>query len=92
MERARLTPSASIAVCSKCKWMKDTHDQVNAVVTRLPPGYRQPEDAGNQIVGGVVWASARRCMRRPRWTYLGRFMNHVLPEYHLPVQADIGVT
>ncbi|MCP9494691.1 MAG: xanthine dehydrogenase family protein molybdopterin-binding subunit [Pyrinomonadaceae bacterium MAG19_C2-C3] len=49
-----------------------------------------PKTARSQVLGGVVWGIS---MALHEETYtdhnLGRFMNHNLAEYHVPVNADI---
>lgn len=50
-----------------------------------------PKTAGNQIVGGVVWGIGMALHEETQMDHnLGRFMNHNLSEYHIPVNADIG--
>lgn len=51
-----------------------------------------PKTARNQIVGGVVWGVGMALLEEtlidPR---TGRYVNADLAEYHVPVNADIGV-
>ncbi|QJD57696.1 xanthine dehydrogenase family protein molybdopterin-binding subunit [Pseudomonas sp. gcc21] len=50
-----------------------------------------PKTAGNQIVGGVIWGIGMALHEETQMDHnLGRFMNHNLSEYHIPVNADIG--
>ncbi|WP_181295903.1 xanthine dehydrogenase family protein molybdopterin-binding subunit [Pseudomonas sp. Q2-TVG4-2] len=50
-----------------------------------------PKTAGNQIAGGVVWGIGQALHEETMIDHnLGRYMNHNLAEYHLPVNADIG--
>lgn len=50
-----------------------------------------PKTAGNQIVGGVVWGIGQALHEETLIDHkLGRYMNHNLAEYHIPVNADIG--
>ncbi len=50
-----------------------------------------PKTAGNQIVGGVVWGIGQALHEETMIDHnLGRYMNHTLSEYHVPVNADIG--
>ncbi|QGZ32539.1 xanthine dehydrogenase family protein molybdopterin-binding subunit [Stutzerimonas stutzeri] len=50
-----------------------------------------PKTAGNQIVGGVVWGIGQALHEETLIDHsLGRYMNHNLSEYHVPVNADIG--
>ncbi len=46
--------------------------------------------ARSQIVGGVVWGISQALHEETHTDHtLGRFMNHNLSEYHVPVNADI---
>lgn len=50
-----------------------------------------PKTAGNQIVGGLVWGIGQALHEETQIDHkLGRYMNHNLAEYHIPVNADIG--
>lgn len=50
-----------------------------------------PKTAGNQIVGGVVWGIGQALHEETLIDHkLGRYMNHNLSEYHIPVNADIA--
>ncbi|AHL74212.1 aldehyde oxidase [Stutzerimonas stutzeri] len=50
-----------------------------------------PKTAGNQVVGGVVWGIGQALHEETMIDHnLGRYMNHNLAEYHVPVNADIG--
>jgi xanthine dehydrogenase YagR molybdenum-binding subunit len=50
-----------------------------------------PKTASNQIVGGVVWGIGQALHEETMMDHaLGRYMNHNLSEYHVPVNADIG--
>jgi xanthine dehydrogenase YagR molybdenum-binding subunit len=50
-----------------------------------------PKTAGNQIAGGVVWGIGQALHEETMIDHnLGRYMNHNLAEYHVPVNADIG--
>ena len=49
-----------------------------------------PKTARSQIIGGVVWGMGMALAEETLQDHnLGRFMNHSLAEYHLPVNADI---
>ena len=50
-----------------------------------------PKTARSQIIGGMVFGYGM-ALREETYTdhNLGRFMNHNLAEYHLPVNADMG--
>lgn len=50
-----------------------------------------PKTAGNQIMGGLVWGIGMALHEETQIDHnLGRYMNHNLAEYHIPVNADIG--
>ncbi len=50
-----------------------------------------PKTAGNQIAGGLVWGIGMALHEETQIDHqLGRYMNHNLAEYHVPVNADIG--
>jgi len=65
--------------------------RVTRVVSAIAGGrILNPKTARSQIVGSVVWGIGmalheETLMDQP----LGRFMNHSLAEYHIPVQADV---
>lgn len=65
--------------------------RVSRVVSAIAAGrVVNPKTAGNQIVGGVVWGIGMALQEETLMDHrLGRFMNHNLSEYHVPVQADI---
>lgn len=65
--------------------------KVSRVVSAVAAGrVVNPQTAGNQIVGGVVWGIGQALHEETLIDHrLGRYMNHNLAEYHLPVQADI---
>jgi xanthine dehydrogenase YagR molybdenum-binding subunit len=66
--------------------------QVTRIVSAIAAGrVINPQTATNQIVGGVVWGVGMAMQEETRIDHhLGRYMNHNLAEYHIPVQADIG--
>ena len=48
------------------------------------------EAARNQIIGGIVWGIGMALQEETVTDHqLGRFMNHNLAEYHMPVNADV---
>ncbi|TRX74221.1 xanthine dehydrogenase family protein molybdopterin-binding subunit [Pseudomonas mangiferae] len=65
--------------------------QVSRVVSAIAAGrVVNPKTAENQILGGVVWGIGMALQEETQLDHhLGRFMNHSLAEYHIPVQADI---
>ncbi|MFL9811699.1 xanthine dehydrogenase family protein molybdopterin-binding subunit [Stutzerimonas sp. VN223-3] len=66
--------------------------KVSRVVSAVAAGrIVNPKTAGNQIVGGVVWGIGMALHEETMIDHtLGRYMNHNLAEYHVPVNADIG--
>jgi xanthine dehydrogenase YagR molybdenum-binding subunit len=66
--------------------------RVRRVVSAIAAGrVVNPKTARSQILGGVVWGVSMALHEASLMDHrLGRFMNHNLAEYHLPVQADIG--
>jgi len=66
--------------------------RVRRVVSAIAAGrVVNPKTARNQILGGVVWGVSMALHEASLMDHrLGRFMNHNLAEYHIPVQADIG--
>ncbi len=65
--------------------------EVSRVVSAIAAGrVVNPKTAENQILGGVVWGIGMALQEETQLDHrLGRFMNHNLAEYHIPVQADI---
>lgn len=66
--------------------------RVNRVVDAVAAGrVVNPKTARSQILGGVVWGIGQALQEESQTDHtLGRFMNHSLAEYHIPVNADIG--
>jgi xanthine dehydrogenase YagR molybdenum-binding subunit len=66
--------------------------KVRRVVSAVAAGrIVNPKTAGNQIAGGVVWGIGQALHEETMIDHtLGRYMNHNLAEYHVPVNADIG--
>ena len=66
--------------------------RVSRVVSAVAAGrVVNPKTAGNQIAGGVVWGIGQALHEETMIDHkLGRYMNHNLSEYHVPVNADIG--
>jgi xanthine dehydrogenase YagR molybdenum-binding subunit len=65
---------------------------VSRVVSAIAGGrILNPKTAANQISGAVVWGIGMALQEETLIDIkLGRFMNHNLAEYHVPVHADIG--
>lgn len=66
--------------------------RVSRVVSAIAAGrVINPKIARSQILGGVVWGLGMALHEETLVDHaLGRYMNHNLAEYHLPVNADIG--
>lgn len=65
--------------------------RVTRVVSAIAAGrIISAKTARSQIVGGVVWGISQALHEETHSDHaLGRFMNHNLAEYHVPVNADI---
>ena len=65
--------------------------RVTRVVTAVAAGrIINPKTARSQVIGGVVWGISQALHEETLADHaLGRFMNHNLSEYHVPVNADI---
>lgn len=65
--------------------------QVSRIVTAVAAGrILNPTTARSQILGGVVWGIAMALEEESVLDHaFGRFINHSLAEYHVPVHADI---
>ncbi|MFJ3681391.1 xanthine dehydrogenase family protein molybdopterin-binding subunit [Pseudomonas sp. NPDC090208] len=66
--------------------------RVTRVVSAIAAGrVVNPKTARSQILGGVVWGLGMALQEATLSDHhLGRFLNHSLAEYHIPVHADIG--
>jgi xanthine dehydrogenase YagR molybdenum-binding subunit len=66
--------------------------RVSRVVNAVAAGkILNPKTARSQVLGGVVWGVGMALEEESLLdNNLGRFMNHNLSEYHVPVNADIG--
>jgi xanthine dehydrogenase YagR molybdenum-binding subunit len=65
--------------------------RVTRVVVAVAAGrILNPKTARSQVLGGVVWGVSMALHEESLADHgLGRFMNHNLAEYHIPVSADI---
>jgi xanthine dehydrogenase YagR molybdenum-binding subunit len=65
--------------------------RVTRVVDAVAAGrILNPKTAASQVAGGVVWGIGMALHEETLVDHrLGRFMNHNLAEYHVPVSADI---
>lgn len=66
--------------------------KVTKVVSAVAAGrVVNPKTARSQILGGVVWGLGMALQEETQTDHpLGRFLNHNLAEYHVPVHADIA--
>ncbi|MBS2036873.1 xanthine dehydrogenase family protein molybdopterin-binding subunit [bacterium] len=65
--------------------------EVTRMVTAVAAGrILNPKTSRNQLLGGMVWGISSALHEKSELDLeLGRFINHNLAEYHIPVQADI---
>ena len=65
--------------------------RVTRVVNAVAGGrILNPKTARSQVLGGVVWGIGMALHEETLADHrLGRFMNHNLAEYHVPVNADV---
>jgi xanthine dehydrogenase YagR molybdenum-binding subunit len=65
--------------------------QVTRVVTAVAAGrVLNPKTARSQVMGGIVWGVGSALEEESMMDQnFGRFINHNLAEYHVPVNADI---
>ena len=65
--------------------------RVTRVVTAIAAGrILNPKTARSQIMGGIVWGIGSALLEESMLDHhFGRFMNHNLAEYHVPVNADV---
>jgi xanthine dehydrogenase YagR molybdenum-binding subunit len=66
--------------------------RVSRVVTAVAGGrIINPKTARSQVVGGIVWGIGMALEEESLMDHnYGRFINHDLAEYHVPVNADIA--
>ena len=65
--------------------------RVTRVVSAVAAGHIiNPKTAKSQILGGIVWGISQALQEDSLMDHnFGRFMNHDLAEYHIPVHADV---
>jgi xanthine dehydrogenase YagR molybdenum-binding subunit len=65
--------------------------EVSRIVTAVAAGrILNPKTARSQIMGGIVWGMGMALEEASLMDQkFGRFMNHNLAEYHVPVNADV---
>jgi xanthine dehydrogenase YagR molybdenum-binding subunit len=63
---------------------------VNRVVAAVAAGkIINPKTARSQVLGGVIWGMSMALLEESMMDHnLGRYMNHNLAEYHIPVHKD----
>ena len=86
------SPYAHSAVFAEVKVDEDLGTiKVTRVVSAIAGGrIINPKTARSQILGGVVWGIGMALEEESFMdTNVGRFINHDLAEYHVPVNADI---
>lgn len=91
-EQQKYTRATHSAVFAEVKVDEDLGTiQVTRVVTAVAGGrVLNPKTARSQVLGGVVWGIGMALEEETFVdTQLGRFMNHSLAEYHVPVNADV---
>jgi xanthine dehydrogenase YagR molybdenum-binding subunit len=66
--------------------------RVTRVVSAIASGrVLNPKTARSQVMGGIVWGIGVALEEESVMDQnFGRFINHNLAEYHVPVNADIG--
>jgi xanthine dehydrogenase YagR molybdenum-binding subunit len=65
--------------------------EVSRIVTAIAGGrILNPKTARSQIMGGIVWGIGMALEEESLMDHrFGRFVNHSLADYHVPVNADI---
>ena len=65
--------------------------RVTRIVNAVAAGkILNPKTARSQVLGGVVWGLSKALHEETFTDHnLGRFMNHNIAEYHIPVNADV---
>lgn len=90
--QSRYSRSTHSAVFAEVKVDEDLGTiEVARVVSAVAAGrVINPKTARSQILGGVVWGIGMVLEEESLLDHnLGRFMNHNLAEYHVPVNADV---
>ncbi len=91
-EQSRYVRATHSAVFAEVKVDEDLGTiEVARVVSAIAGGrVINPKTARSQILGGVVWGIGMALEEETLLDHgLGRFMNHNLAEYHVPVNADV---
>jgi xanthine dehydrogenase YagR molybdenum-binding subunit len=89
MQYSRYTHSAIFAEVKVDEDFGTVH--VTRVVTAVAAGrILNPKTARSQVMGGIVWGIGSALDEESVLDHtFGRFMNHNLAEYHVPVNADV---
>ena len=91
-KQARYTRHSHAAVFAEVKVDEDLGTiEVSRVVSAVAGGrILNPKTARSQIMGGIVWGISMALEEQSVIDQkFGRFMNHNLAEYHVPVNADV---
>jgi xanthine dehydrogenase YagR molybdenum-binding subunit len=92
LKQRKFTRATHSAVFAEVKVDEDLGVvRVSRVVTAVAAGrIISAKTASSQVSGGVVWGISQALHEHTLADHqLGRFMNHGLSEYHIPVHADI---
>ncbi|MCF0048823.1 xanthine dehydrogenase family protein molybdopterin-binding subunit [Dyadobacter sp. LJ53] len=93
INKMKYTFNAHAAVFAEVKVDEDLGIvRVTRVVCAVAAGkILNPKTARSQILGGVVWGISKALEEESKMDHqYGRFMNHNLSEYHVPVNKDIN--
>ncbi|KAA6441245.1 xanthine dehydrogenase family protein molybdopterin-binding subunit [Dyadobacter flavalbus] len=89
----KYTMNSHAAVFAEVKVDEDlgTVDVTRVVCAVAAGKILNPKTARSQILGGVVWGISKALEEESKLDHqYGRFMNHNLSEYHVPVNKDIN--
>jgi xanthine dehydrogenase YagR molybdenum-binding subunit len=92
-ERKDYSTYAHSAVFAEVKVDQDLGTiHATRIVTAVAGGrILNPKTARSQVLGGIVWGIGSALEEESVLDHaFGRFMNHNLAEYHVPVHADVG--
>jgi xanthine dehydrogenase YagR molybdenum-binding subunit len=93
VKQSKYTMNTHSAVFAEVKVDEDLGTiHVTRVVSAIAGGrIINPKTARSQILGAIVWGISQALHEESVADHkFGRFMNHNLAEYHVPVNADIG--
>jgi xanthine dehydrogenase YagR molybdenum-binding subunit len=92
VKQLRYTRQSHTAIFAEVKVDEDLGTiEVSRIVTAVAAGrILNPKTAHSQIMGGIVWGLGMALEEASLMDQkFGRFMNHNLAEYHVPVNADV---